>query len=450
MAASDIRAGGAYIEVFTKDVSLQRGLQAASKHVQGFAKGVRAIGDGIAGLGKKIMTLGALITAPIIAASKSWADAGAELVHMSERTGMSVEALSALKYAASRTGVEFESIEVGIRRMQKLLVGAAEGSKAAEETLTRLGLSLGDLAGMTPDQQFRTFAEAFSQIHDPTVRAGLAMEVFGKKGTALIPLLARGAAGLDRFREEAEATGRIMSRENAEAALKLSLALKNLWGVATSLKNAFASVVAPVLTGFAEGLKNGVQTIREWVKGHQELVRNVFMGAAGMLGFGAALFVAGKGIGLVAGLMSRVSGAIGVLASGVGLVGRVLGTGLSVGTSLAGLGLKAFGGAAQGAWWVLSGLAGATSLAGSALSVIVVGALSAATTAFSVGARAAMLFGQGIATAVPLVYSAMTRVAAVIDTAMWPIDSGAPAKSAKRSPTPPRPAPRKKRTTKRR
>jgi len=42
MAASDIRAGGAYIEVFTKDISLQRGLQAASKHVQAFSKGVRA------------------------------------------------------------------------------------------------------------------------------------------------------------------------------------------------------------------------------------------------------------------------------------------------------------------------------------------------------------------------------------------------------------------------
>ena len=109
-----------------------------------------------------------------------------------------------------------------------------------------------------------------------------------------------------------------MSREDAEAALKLSLAIKSLWGVATSLKNAFAAAVSPMLSGFAEGVKNVLKSIREWVKGHQELVRSAFTGATAVLGFGAALFVAGKGIGLVAGVLTRVSGAIGVLASGVG------------------------------------------------------------------------------------------------------------------------------------
>ena len=119
MGARDIRAGGAYIELFTKDLSLQKGLQAASRQVASFALGVASLGTTMSSWGKKILALGGLIAAPVTAMSKGWAALGDDLADMATRTGLSVEALSALKYAAEVTTTEFDAVEKGIRKMQQ-------------------------------------------------------------------------------------------------------------------------------------------------------------------------------------------------------------------------------------------------------------------------------------------------------------------------------------------
>ncbi|MCX7704278.1 MAG: hypothetical protein N2234_09330, partial [Planctomycetota bacterium] len=48
------------------------------------------------------------------------------------------------------------------------------------DALAMLGLSVRQLASLSPDQQFVVIAEALSKIPDPTRRAAVAMEVFGK------------------------------------------------------------------------------------------------------------------------------------------------------------------------------------------------------------------------------------------------------------------------------
>ena len=74
---------------------------------------------------------------------------------MSQRTGISVETLSELGYAAQLSGVDVETLETAIKRMQKTIIGAAEGSQAAVEALAELGLTVEDLRGLSPDQQFK-------------------------------------------------------------------------------------------------------------------------------------------------------------------------------------------------------------------------------------------------------------------------------------------------------
>ena len=42
--SGDIRAGGAFVEVYSKDGSLRKALDRASKKLKHFGKGVRALG----------------------------------------------------------------------------------------------------------------------------------------------------------------------------------------------------------------------------------------------------------------------------------------------------------------------------------------------------------------------------------------------------------------------
>ena len=110
--AKGVRAGSAYVELLADDSALQKGLKKAEQSVKQFGVSVGKIGAGLAGIG-------AAITAPLIAATNTFADTGSALNDMSDRTGVSVERLSELGFAAEQTGTSMETVEGGIRKMQR-------------------------------------------------------------------------------------------------------------------------------------------------------------------------------------------------------------------------------------------------------------------------------------------------------------------------------------------
>src|SRR5579885_1790805 len=210
-SAKNIRAGGAFVELFADDSKLVRGLRAAQKKLQAFGAVVQSLGKGLFGIGAGLGT-------PMATAAKLFADAGSDLVDMSQRTGASVEALSELGYAAEQSGSDLATLEGGLRKMQKAVVAAANGSDSAVATLSQLGLTAQQLQRLSPDQQFELIADRLAQIQNPAERAALAMELFGKTGTSLLPLMTNGAEGIIALRQQARELGLVMSTEDAQAA----------------------------------------------------------------------------------------------------------------------------------------------------------------------------------------------------------------------------------------
>src|SRR5690349_5396452 len=115
MASSQgIKAGSAFIELLVNDDKLVKGLQKAGKKLKAF-------GDSIAGWGKKLAGIGTAVAAPLIGFAKAFASGSKELQTLSQKTGISVGALSELAYAAELSGADMETLEVGIKRMQKTI-----------------------------------------------------------------------------------------------------------------------------------------------------------------------------------------------------------------------------------------------------------------------------------------------------------------------------------------
>ncbi len=96
-AASGIRAGAAYVELFVRDGRLVKGLNAASARLEAFGASITALGARLAGLG-------VTLALPFLGAAKLFADMGSDMLDMSQRTGVAVEALSELRYAAEQSG----------------------------------------------------------------------------------------------------------------------------------------------------------------------------------------------------------------------------------------------------------------------------------------------------------------------------------------------------------
>jgi hypothetical protein len=313
--AKGIRAGKAFVELFADDSKLVRGLRRASARLKAFGEGVRNIGLKMAGLG-------AAVIAPLAGAAKSFADMGSKLWDMSKRTGVSVEALSVLGYAAEQSGAEIESLEVGLRKMQKTIVDAASGSTSAQESLALLGLTVADLAGLSPEQQFKLIADRIDQIADPTLKAAAAMEVFGKSGTGLLPMFEGGAAALDAYEQHARKLGIIMSTEDAKAADEFGDALGDLWKVLKQAAFTIGSALAPLLQSLAQKITYAVTVTSQWLRQNKELVVTVLKVAAAVVAGGLALVALGYAISALGAIFS----ALATIVTGVGTVLGILGS----------------------------------------------------------------------------------------------------------------------------
>ena len=154
-AAADIRAGRSYVELYIKKSLVGEGLKAIQTELKAF-------GDRVASIGKKLSLFGGLITGPMLLAAKSWASSGEELYRLSQRTGMAVESLSMLKFAAEETGTEFEAVETGIKRMQRAIIASQRGSGHLPW--------LRELVNLKPEEQLERVADRIARF--PTRHSG--------------------------------------------------------------------------------------------------------------------------------------------------------------------------------------------------------------------------------------------------------------------------------------
>src|SRR5690606_29375430 len=113
----------------------------------------------------------------------------------------------------------------GIRGMQRALLNAASGSKETVDALAAIGLSVEQIQNLGTEDQFYAIADGLSQISNDSERAGLAMRLLGKSGSQLLPLMQDGARGIKLLREEAQALGLSISREDADSAAELNDAM---------------------------------------------------------------------------------------------------------------------------------------------------------------------------------------------------------------------------------
>ncbi len=304
--AGGIRAGRAFVELYADDSRLVRGLRSAQQKLAAFGAAVR-------GIGSQLALLGAGILAPLGVAAHVFADTGSQLADMSARTGVSVEALSELGYAAQQSGSSLEDVEKSVRTMQRTITAAVAGSDQAATALGRLGLSAEQLAGLNPAQQFSAIATALQDIPDPTTRAATAMSVLGKSGTSLLPMI----ADLTALRQEARRLGVVMTGGQAQAADALGDAFDRVRATLRAVAIAVGTALAPVLIDLAGRVTGFLIGLRAWIAANQGLVVTV-LGVGGVIaGVGAALIALGLA---VAGL----SAGIGALASVVTATGSVL------------------------------------------------------------------------------------------------------------------------------
>jgi len=321
-AGSDIRAGRSFVELYVNKSAFVKALKDAETLFKKWGEGFQAIG-------RTMMATAASILTPAVLASRLWQSAGHQLYIASKQTGASVEFLSSLKEAAEDVGVELGDVGTSIGKMQRKITEAAQ--KPGSDPMKAW---LATLAGMRPEQQLAAIADRLSQISDPAERTAFAMEVFGKSGARMLPILERGAEGFREMAAEARELGTQLTGPQAKAAHEQWAAWDRLGDALTGVRNVVAGSLAPMITGLYRGLADSMIAIRQWIESHQTLIRNVAIGAGLLLAGGAAFWTFGLVVGRVGALFGVASKAIVALTTAVRTMFPLLLGGAAIGGAI--------------------------------------------------------------------------------------------------------------------
>jgi len=263
--------------------------------------GLAGIADKMKSVGRAATVAGGLITGLGVASITQFAKMGDEVQKMALRTGFSTEALSELRVAAELSGSSLKGMETGIRRMSKVIVDAKDGLGESVDALDRMGVSVDDLMGKSPEEQFEILTMALADMADKTDQVATAQEVFGRAGTALLPMLAGGAAGLEEMKQKAHEMGVVFDQEAADKAARLSDSFTTLKGSLQGVMLAIAEQLAPVITDFAEKATTVISKVSAWTDANPGLTQVIVLVSAAVGGF---LLVLGPLLVMLPGLIA--------------------------------------------------------------------------------------------------------------------------------------------------
>lgn len=330
--AGAIRAGAAYVEVFLEQNRVTQGLASMQARLRGWSASLGRLGAGAYGgeLPEPLAAVARFASSPagmlagLLTAAKMTATAGDELVHLAEKAGTGVEAISALSYAARRADVGVDLLATGIKRMQVNIADAARGGKTGMEALDTIGLSASELTRLLPEEQFKRIADRIAAIQNPTERAAAAVKLFGRNGTELLPMLLQGSDGISRWEARARALGVVMNTEVAESAHRFSQLLSDLHDVMQSGVRVIGGALIPYLTGLTNQIVRAIAAVRDWIKDHRGLAIVLLQVSGAIVGAGLALTVFSAILRNIAGGIGLVLGAVRLLGSTVVVIGSIL------------------------------------------------------------------------------------------------------------------------------
>lgn len=308
----DVKAGGAYAELGVRD-HLEKGLKAAEANLRSFGAKAMKIGAGVG-------AAGAAIAGPLLAAAKVFSDTSAPLDDLSKRLGVGGSKLSELQFAAEQSGASLETVEGGLKKLAKNLHGADEEGAKAVDTLGDLGLSVDELRGLSPDQQFNKIADAIAGIEDPSKKTALAMEIFGSSGADLIPMLENGSAGLAEMAEEGKKLGVVLSDDAIKSGAELDDTFGAFWSTIKGVTVQIGAAVAGPLTMFLKTISGIIGTVSKWIEQNAWLVQVVGAVGVALVAAGAAIAAVGIAATALASGISVIGAVIGALLSPIGLV----------------------------------------------------------------------------------------------------------------------------------
>lgn len=294
--------GQLMIEMAANVARLQTDMAKATKTVDGAMASIVKSVD----IAKKafIGLVSAEAISKMVQAGKAAIDMADSLDELAEKTGVSVEQLSGLRVAFDLNALQADQVGAV---MKKLSISVAKGADA----FGAMGIQVKNADGTlkSTDRILLEIADKFAGYKDGANKAALAVDIFGKSGADMIPVLNQGAAGLQSFIDKAKEFNILIDKDTAAAAGNFNDQIKILQIMSQGLWVQLSSQLLPILLSITEGLRqaenetNVLKFSMDSLANSLKVVYSMFLGISS-----AAILVKNIGTGLTDIIQARITG----------------------------------------------------------------------------------------------------------------------------------------------
>lgn len=234
------------------------------------AAGFRRIGREV---GRLALGVGAIAAAAGLStrALKGMIDEGDNLAKTADRVGITIDGLAQLRHAANLAGIDAQTLDDSMDRLNKRLGEAKAGSGQLASFLSKVSPELlrQVKAAESSEEAFGLMADAMAKLKDPAKKAALANAAFGRSGIGLVNLLSQGGAAIEAQKQEyAELAG--SQEASARSSEKINDALTRVSASMSGVKASIVSGLAPAILELAEQFGKffgeNREAIAAWVK----------------------------------------------------------------------------------------------------------------------------------------------------------------------------------------
>jgi hypothetical protein len=232
--------------------------EAAAKMQQFFTGATRGLNQ-LTGASAFLQTLGGRLAAAfsvtsMVAFTRQTINLADELGKLSQRVGLSVEMLDALRRQGEVNDVTFQDMANGLRFFNDRLFAAARQGGQMAQVFRDLRISVTDARGvLRPTQDILDdVADAFAGMADGPQKTAAAIDLFSRSGEKWIPLLNQGAEAMERMR----GAGGLITREDTQRAEEFN---DTLTRIKQNLQDMFIALnrdLLPALQRFADQIES--------------------------------------------------------------------------------------------------------------------------------------------------------------------------------------------------
>lgn len=227
-----------------------------------------------AGIDKFGALAGAALTAASAAAVAfgkeslgAFTDVAKQSVGLQRVIGGTVEDASRLRYAFSQVGMSADDVMPALKIMEKGVEGNSKGWQSLGISALDSSGKMRPMASLLPE-----IAAKFAEMPNGTEKTALALQLFGRSGTDMIPILNKGSQGMKDLMAASDAMGQTVSGSGAKAMADGVKAQREfdaaLAGVKVTIGQAMMPAIADMQKFFSEKLVPVIQSATKFISEH--------------------------------------------------------------------------------------------------------------------------------------------------------------------------------------